>query len=659
MAHTRDVVVVVGDERQVEILERLYWHELPRCNGDRGRAVENVNGAIMRLSLNQGGAFSDPLNISDFQDAGLSVNDAMDVLEWSWAGLQEAKRSAAPPLSRDDEIAIHTRATRDLLDALRRAWRTLVMREPKHLRVLIRCMWRHCANVGAPLIRCDLGASIGAITGDEALAIAKNAELVAGLDANALRRLFATFASLRGQVRPDRFLRIVQAVGVDAAIAFGVHTDSLAAAARAEELRKQHALSVGGYLLTYGALKERHAIRFEDYVELTAVWPPDVVRRVFESYPSARLLTDAVAQGLGGTVVLAAQAGVPHAALERFGTGLLRYLKGRDDGALTAATDAFARYGGDAAATDALLALPRALREHPAIHRAIEVVGTTLLGDQLLLELVVAIADAGYAVDIELLREFRRAGTWPNTQSMRLVYGLAQRFKAIGVPNEAALRRAAEAHDRLSPRKCARAIRDVGYFRYVVLDELPLQVHPEGNSPKDLAGTAVDAQRNPAQSTLNERGPHQQRVRGAETGATSPMAPGEPAEPTLDLRTIHERLDLRDVAPTEIVPGDAAAVILYGFCDLGLGIPRAGRHYIVEQNARGRIRRRYPIPEHRMDSAWKWLASIGIIMGPRRRGGDWAYAMDIHDRHVDPTAREVSRRVRSLLQWFREQTRLR
>ncbi len=671
------IAAVAGDERQLVILERLYQHELPHCDGNQRRAAANVNRAIARQRGNESGVFSIPIElVSTLQDAGLSVLDVFGVIEESWAGLQAMKHRFASPIDAEGEVATHQLAISVLATTLQRDDCPNSLQHPRTLKAAIHAAWSrhhggaegfrdvlvHCgllldvgfdagdvATVAAAYELSTLGDVIagvrsGHVRTDEVLAIVRNAGAVVGITDS--RRFFDAMSRFRHRVHLAAFLRTTRSIGLESAIAFHEHTKSSSVAVRAEEIRKQHVLNIGGYLLTYGALKECHAIRFEDYVELTAIWPPDVVSRVYVAYPSVDLLRNAAAQGLGSVVVQAMDAAVPWAALERFGVPLLRYLKGREDGALVAAADAFTRCDGDAAAADTLQALPLVLRDHPAVHRVIQEAGPATLSDRQLLELVVAVADAGHAVDIELLREFRRVGMWPNTKSMRLVYGLAQRFRAIGVPAADALRRAAEAHDRLSPRKCARAIRDGGYFRYAVL----------GEQPRAAAAIAVGADAPTTVERTWDADDDYWRPRHGEAAAPpGPEADGPERGVTLDLRTIHERLELRDLVPDRVDAETAAALILYGLCELGQGAPFAGGHGIPERHVFANVRRRFHPDDDLLHGAWGWLRSIGIVRMKSRS----KFMLDLSGNHSSDVANETARRTSALLRWFNEQTRLR
>lgn len=675
--YRRVIAAVAQDERQLEIISQLYEHELPHCGGDQRRTVANVNQAIARTHGRRGTLYRIPVDLlTAFQDAGLPILHALDTLEWSWDGLQEAKERFTPPPSQDDEAAIHERAVEQITAALHGAWREVLLRSPRRLRTVIRCAWRNrwkspegfrqALNLAAAFVDLDcgeteltvlfrafkddelvglgLGISSGTITREEVLAIARSPKVIVGLEVDDQRRVLEGMVSLRGRVRPDRFLRTVQALGIDAAIALHALTSDPSVAMRADVVRQRHTLSLPQYLSTYEVMWECAPIGFTDYVNLTERWAPDALSSIYRAYPDTEFLRRLIDVGQAAMVERAARVGVSFPALSRFGESLLRYLKLRPEVEWCDAARAFERWNGDAARADAHLALPATLRDHPAIRTLVERGDDAVLRDQQLLKLVVTVADAGHVVDLELLREFQRVGAWPNSRSTALVYGIALQFQSADEMVDAAVRRAAEAYDRLSPRKCARAARDRGYFRYAVLGELPVPA----SAPVEVSDTPEPIA--PITSGIK-------RVRRPSGPVVANDAvPPAGVVPLTDLRMLHEQLDLRGLVPPGTNSEHVAAVILHGFCDLGVGIPRAGRHYIVEQNARGRIRRRCDISEHGVSDAWHWLSSIKIIVGPRRRGGDWAYALDLRDDHEEPIALEVSRRIRAFLQRFREQT---
>lgn len=677
---TTRVLAVAYDKREAEVLSRLYEYELPHCGGNQRRAVANVNQAMTRQRQNRSGVFHLSVDLlNDLQDAGLPALRALDALEWSWEGLQEVKRRFTPPPSQDDEIVIHVRAVEWIISALHGVWREVLLRSPVTLlRTVIRCAWRYrwklqeefrqaldlaaafvdlgCDEselatlfrtlAGESLVGLGIGISSGVIAKDEALAIARHAKEIVRLDVGAQQSILSALISFRGRVRPDRFLRTVESIGVDSATAFHALTSDSGVAMRADEARQHLTLSLPQYLGAFEALRALRALDFDAYVELTEHWSLDVLQVIYVAYPNAVLLRRLIGVGQASMVERAARAGIPLPALSRFGESLLRYLKPRPDAEWLDAVQAFDQFSGVAVDADVYLALPATLRDHRAVRELVERVGVVVLRDRPLLDLVIVVAGAGYAVDVELLREFQRIGTWPSPRGMQLVYGLAQRFRSTGVPSDVALRRAAESHDRLSPRKCSRAIRDRGYFRYAVLGEQRAAAAAEP--------TSVGSDRELAAPTPSGI----KRVRRPSGPVVAEVAvPPAGVVPLTDLRTLHEQFDLQGLVPLGTDSKHVAAVILHGFCDLGIGIPRAGRHYIVEQNARGRIRRRCDISERSISDAWRWLSSIKIIVGPRRRGGDWAYALDLRDDHENPNARELSHRIRVFLQRFQEQTR--
>lgn len=665
--------------RLVVLATAIAKHEAHR-HPDFNELLEVVCGALHRVSRDRkSGAYHLPVDyVTELQDTGLPIARALDVLKWLHEGFLRWKVEVrCEPATEEQDTDMYWQAVQELIAALKGSWGAALLLQPKCLRSAIRCAW-HCrmrqpedfrvafgiaaaydefgfngseimeifsgAQYGG-MVGFGIGLSMGAITKPEVLAIVRSGTGIGGLPPEEQVRLINAAVAVRERVRPDRFLRTATALGVEVAVKLHALTDDSSLAMHANAVRERRGWPLSEYLYAYADL---HALpmSFEQFVMLTERWDLPALRTVATTYHDAALLCRLTKVGSMSAIARAAVVGIPQTALARFEDALLRYLKPRPDAEWCDAARAFEQWNGNAERSDAYLALPATLRDHPAIRTLAERGDDVVLRDQQLLKLVVTIADAGHVVDLELLREFKRVGTWPNSRSMALVYGIALQFRTADEMADAAVRRAAEVHDRLSPRKCARAIRDQGYFRYAVLGEQRAAAAAEptsvGSDPELAAPTTSGIKR-----VRRPSGPV----------VANDAAPPAGVAPLTDLRTLHEQLDLRGLVPLGTDSEHVAAVILHGFCDLGIGAPRAGRHYIVEQNARGRIRRRCDISERSISDAWRWLSSIGIVVGPRRRGGDLAYALDLRDDHGNPIALEVARHIRAFLQRFQEQTR--
>lgn len=665
--------------RLVTLATAIAEHEAHR-HEDPGELLEVVCAALHRVSRDRkSGAYHLPVEyVTELQNAGLTIARALDALQWLHEGFQRWKKEVrCEPAAEGQETDMYWQAVWELIAALKGPWGAALLLKPKCLHTAIRCAW-HCrmrqpedfrgafgiaaaydefgfdeselmeifsgAQYGG-MVGFGIGLSMGAITRSEVLAIVRSGTGIRGLPPEEQVRLINAAIAMREQVRPDRFLRTVTALGVEAAVALHALTDDSSLAIRADTVRKRRGWPLSEYLDVYADLRAL-PMSLEQFVMLTERWDLPALRTVATTYRDAALLCHLTKIGSVSAIARAAVVEVPQAALVRFEDALLRYLKPRPDVAWCDAARAFEQWNGSAERSDAYLALPATLRDHPATRILIERGDDAVLRDQQLLALVVTIADAGHVVDLELLREFQRVGTWPNPESLRRVYGLAQQFRATRVPPDVATRRAAEANDRLSPRKCARAIRDRGYFRYEVLGERPIVTTADRSSVVPEAPT-------PSSASSDSK-----RVRRP----SGPMVAHDVAPPAggaslTDLRTLHERIDLRSLVPARVDAEMAAALIVYGLCDLGKASPYAGNNGLPERHVLRNTSRKYPSEPGARERAWQWLQAVGIAVHPRGRGNQAVFALDLSDAHDSPEAREIARRTRSFLTWFQEQTR--
>lgn len=665
--------------RLVVLATAIAEHEVHRYP-DFNELLEVVCAALHRVSRDRkSGAYHLPVEyVTELQDAGLTIARALDALKWLHEGFLRWKREVrCEPATEERDTDMYWQAVRELIAALKGPWGAALLLQPKCLRIAIRCAW-HCrmrqpedfrgafgiaaaydefgfdeselmeifsgAQYGG-MVGFGIGLSMDAITKPEVLAIVRSGTGIRGLPPEEQVRLINAAVAIRGQVRPERFLRTATALGIEAAAALHALTDDPSLAMRANAVRERRGWPLSEYLAAYADLRAL-PMSFEQFVMLTERWDLPALRAVATTYPDATLLCRLTKIGLVSAIARAAVVGIPQAALARFEGALLRYLKPRPDAEWCDAARAFEQWNGNAERSDAYLALPATLRDHPVISTLAERGDDVVLRDQQLLKLVVTVADAGHVVDLELLREFQRVGTWPNSRSMALVYGIALQFRTADEMVDAAVRRAAEAFDRLSPRKCARAIRDQGYFRYAVLGEQRAAAAAEP--------TSVGSDRELAAPTPSGI----KRVRRPSGPVVAnDAAPPAGVVPLTDLRTLHAQLDLRGLVPARVDAETVTALIVYGLCDLGKASPYAGNNGLPERHVLRNTSRKYSSEPDVRERAWQWLQAVGIAVHPRGRGNQAVFALDLGDAHDRPEAREIARRTRSFLTWFQEQTR--
>lgn len=664
-------------DAQRECVGRLLQHELPR-HRDASAAVEAVMRAARRQYQAQDPAYHLPVDLlTDLQDVGLPVLDALDIIVASWRGLEEAQDRHTPTTSDNERNAMHQRSVREIVEALRSSNAARALRAPKLLAFAIRCTWMNMSDWPAefrPLllrtgVLMDLGfhdrdievivgtyrssaalahveqvVRSGHLTREEVLAIARGGMLeISEADYG---RWYAAMARFRGRVRPQELIETVRRIGLGDAIALHEVTDSTVIAVNADEIRKRHGLPMDTFIDAYRSLCGQHALKFESYVALAEHWTTDVVQCVFVAYPDTKLLLSFVHSGHVATVPRAAAAGVPHALLDRYGATLLRRFRHQPDDELGTIADAFALCRGDAEAADRFLALSKPLRTHAAVRELVEREGPATIGDRILLDLVATVSNDGAPLDLELLRAFVEFSRWPQRRHLVRVYGLARRFREHGRAPHRAIEETLAVYDRLSPRTCRRAIADPAYFRYRVLQRrsLPVAVAREiaALSATDHAPAA----------------PHvpYARLASGTTPGTEAIALDDSGS-VLDLRTVHEQLNLRDLVPERADAETVAALILYGLCDLGRCVPFAGHHAIPERHILANVRRRFQPDEVALTRAWRWLVSIGILHAPKKRGGEPAYALNLTSDHAHAAGREVARRTSALLSRFHERLR--
>lgn len=678
LVRTHGQITDEESSRLVTLATAIAEHESHRYP-DPNELLEVVCIALRRVSRDRkSGAYHLPVDyVTELQDAGLPIAHVLDTLEWVHEGFQRWKRETrCEPATEEQETDMYWQAVRELIAVLMGPWRAALLSKPKCLRAAIRCAWHHrmrqledfhrALGIAAAydefgfdeselmelfdgaqyggMIGFGIGLSMGAITKPEVFAIIRSGTGTRGLSPEEQVRLINAATAMREQVRPDRFLRTAMALGVETATALHAHTADASIAIRANAVRERRGWSLHEYLAAYTDLRAL-PMDFEQFVELAERWELPALRVVTTAYPDASLLCRLTRIGSVAMIARVATVGVPMSVIARFEERLLRYLKPRTDAELLDAARVFALAQGDSAVADAFLALPKHLREHSAVARVMEQEGTDGLRDQALLDLVVAVADAGHAVNLELLLWFQRASAWPNRQAMVRVYGLALQFCAMGRGPTDALHEALESFDRLSPRKCDRAIRDRGYFRYIALGEMP------DLAPALVAVSDTRVPAAPAASSVN-------RVRRPSGPVVADgVAPPAGGAPLSDLRTLHERLDLRDLVPERVDAETATALIVYGLCDLGKASPYAGNNGLPERHVLRNTGRKYSAESSALTRAWQWLQAVGIAVHPRGRGNQAVFALDLSDAHDRPEAREIARRTKSFLTWFQEQTR--
>lgn len=666
---------VVG-QVQSEIMGAICRHEFPHHAHDARKTAQAVNRAWERISAaSQGTVFSISLQtVNALQDLGLPIEATLDVIEWCWDDLQEAKPRFDMPPDDQQTIAMHHAFVTQVVEALTATYGRLLLRPVSRLRTGIRCAWaygdsgkrsfRSVLEVAAQLFEVGCtegqlpvffraftndallllkeGISTGRITREEVLALAQSHGILQAFNPDEVNMLFRAFAETRGRIRPNTLMKTVGAIGLQSAIALHAHTRSPEVACRADAARKAHLCSLNEYLIHYGALDERFRVDFEDYVALTERWAPDILRVVYVTFPSTEILLDHARAGHAETLVHIARAGVNHETLRRFGRPLLDYVRAKTGSTASVAAAAYERCRGDPALADALLAIPEPLHEHPAVRQLLSDGQAVALGDSSLLGMAVVIGDKGLAVDVDLLRAMQRIGSWPQRRNLVRVYGLAVQFMRTGRDADESVREALYVFEGLSPRACHRAMRDVGYFRYHVLGERA--------SPRQLAmtvGTDASSDTRPA----GRRAWRRESQRHAEDVVDVTV----PSDAATALRTVHHELILSDLVPDRVDPESVAVLILYGLCDLGKGTPFAGSSAIPERHIHANVRRRWNPAEDGIDRAWRWLRSIGIIAHPHGRGNSDVYALDLRSGHRDAIAQELSSRVSAFLYRFRAQ----
>ncbi|MDO8599196.1 MAG: hypothetical protein Q7S02_03740 [bacterium] len=686
MQRQRDGLLIVpsadGEEgqRQGRIMTEFCRHELQHQGDDARRTAKVVNQALARIAAaGREAVFAIPLGtLNALQDLGLPIAQALDVIEWCWDGLQEAKPRFNTPPSDVEVRSIHQVFVAQVVEALTVTYGRLLLRPMSRLRVGVRCAWTYgdssrrsfrsvlevaaqlfevgCAEGQLPvffraftndaLLLLKGGIATGRLTREEVLALAQSKAILQAFNLDEVNILFSAFAETRGRVRPNVLLKTVGAAGLHDAIALHAHTRSAEVACRADAMRKAYLISLNEYLLNYGALHERFGIDFEDYVALTEYWAPDILRGVYAAFPDTELILSYAHVGHAETLAQIARAGVSIETLRRLGRPILDYVRAKAGVTASVVATVFEQCSGDAALADVFLAIPESLREHSAVRQLLSDGQAAALENSSLLGLAVAIGDAGLSVDGDLLCAMQRIGSWPQRQNFVRVYGLAAQFMRTGLDADEAVREALRSFEALSPRASRRAIRNLGYFRYHVLGVRSSPRAPCAN-PDQTVDSGADAVRPTHTPWRPER-----TISRAEAGSR-----GSVTADAIDLRTVHERLDLRDLVADRVDPVTAAALIVYGLCDLGKGRPFAGGHAIPQRHVFTNIRRRFNPDGDALERAWTWLRRIGVIANPRARGGSDVYALDLRSDHADPTAQDVARRTSTFFTWFRTQTR--
>jgi len=129
-------------------------------------------------------------------------------------------------------------------------------------------------------------------------------------------------------------------------------------------------------------------------------------------------------------------------------------------------------------------------------------------------------------------------------------------------------------------------------------------------------------------------------------------APSPPVIPSI--RTAHLDLACIDCVPEDINSDVVAALIVYGFAELGKGIVFDGVS-IPDRHVASNVRRRYgAVTPRELTAAWHWLETIGIIVHGRVKE---LYAVDLSGPHASPVAATIAQRARAFFHQFRTRTR--